>query len=54
MAGCGVLTKGSDPNDDLVPCGTRLFFGSTKTSRSESVLLCSQCKEKSPDDGNEG
>jgi hypothetical protein len=44
MAGCGVLTKGSDPKDDLVPCGTKLWLGKDAKSRVEDVLLCTECK----------
>lgn len=41
--GCGVLTKGSDPKDDLLACGTRLWFGKCAKERTESVLLCPKC-----------
>ena len=45
MKGCGVLTKGSHPKDDLIPCGTRLFFVQDKKTVNESVHLCKKCKE---------
>ncbi len=44
MVGCGKLTKGSHPKDDLVPCGTKLFFVQDKKTIKESVLLCERCK----------
>lgn len=43
---CGILTKGSDPNDDLLPCGTKLYFGTDKKNKTETVLLCEKCKEQ--------
>ena len=43
--GCGVLTKGNDPKDSLVPCGTRLYYGQDAKTRTEGVLLCAKCKE---------
>jgi len=43
---CGTLTKGNDPNDDLLPCGTRLYFGTDKKDKTERVLLCKKCKEQ--------
>jgi hypothetical protein len=45
MSGCGILTKGSHPDDDLVPCGTKLYFGTEKRERTEGVLLCPKCKK---------
>jgi len=42
---CGRLTRGSDPNDDLLPCGTKLYLGTDKRDRTEAVLLCQKCKE---------
>ena len=42
--GCGVLTKGSYPKDDLLACGTRLWFGKCAKDRTESILLCVKCK----------
>jgi hypothetical protein len=50
MSGCGVLTKGSDPKDDLVSCGTRLWFIQDKKTVKESVLLCAKCKNKGVDE----
>ena len=44
MSGCGKLTKGSDPKDDLIACGTRLWLGKDAKNRTESVLLCLKCK----------
>lgn len=44
-AGCGILTRGSDPKDSLVPCGTRLYYGQDAKTRTEGVLLCAKCKE---------
>jgi hypothetical protein len=49
MKGCGVLTKGSDPKDDPVPCGTRLWLGKDTKSRTESVLLCLKCQDEGVD-----
>lgn len=46
MAGCGLPTKGSHPNDDLVPCGTRIHLGSKGETRTVTVLLCPKCQEK--------
>jgi hypothetical protein len=43
MSGCGKLTKGTHPKDDLVPCGTKLWLG--EKGRTESVMLCAQCKK---------
>ena len=43
---CGRLTKGSHPDDDLVPCGTRLRFGVGRDDRREMILLCKKCQEK--------
>ena len=37
MSGCGKLTKGTNPKDDLVPCGTKLWFVADKKTVSESV-----------------
>ena len=45
MIGCGVLTKGSNPKDDLVPCGTKLWFIQDKKTVTEAVHLCAKCKE---------
>ena len=45
MIGCGVLTKGNHPKDDLVPCGTKLWFVVDKKTVTETVLLCVKCKE---------
>jgi hypothetical protein len=42
--GCGILTRGSDPKDDFVVCGTKLWFGKDAKSRTESVLLCPKCQ----------
>lgn len=47
MSGCGLLTKGSDSKDDLVPCGMKLYLGKTAKDRVESVLLCTKCKSSS-------
>jgi hypothetical protein len=44
MAGCGVLTKGSHPKDDLIACGTKLRFIVDKKTMRDSVLLCAKCK----------
>jgi hypothetical protein len=44
MVGCGTLTKGKNPKDDLVPCGTRLWFIVDKRTVKESMLLCANCK----------
>src|ERR1039458_1209574 len=46
MTGCGILTKGFDPKDDLVPCGTRLWFGKDTKTRREGILLCQECQRK--------
>jgi hypothetical protein len=43
--GCGRPTKGSHPNDDTLPCGTKLYLGADKSNRTESKLLCPKCKE---------
>ena len=42
--GCGILTKGNHPKDDLIACGTRLWFVQDNKTITESVLLCKQCK----------
>jgi hypothetical protein len=42
--GCGLLTRGDDPKDDLIACGTKLWLGKDAKSRTESVLLCAKCK----------
>jgi hypothetical protein len=44
-----VLTKGSDPKDDPVPCGTRLWFVKDKKTVYESVLLCLKCQDEGVD-----
>lgn len=44
-SGCGKLTKGTHPKDDLVPCGTKLYYGQDAKTRTEGVLLCTKCKE---------
>ena len=48
--GCGLLTRGSDPKDDTVPCGTKLWLGKDAKSRTESVLLCSKCQNTDVDE----
>jgi hypothetical protein len=45
MVGCGKLTKGNDPKDDLVPCGTKLWFVRDKKTVKESTLLCEKCQK---------
>ena len=44
MTGCGVLTKGSHPKDDLIACGTKVWFLVDKKTVKESVHLCLKCK----------
>lgn len=44
--GCGKLTKGNDPKDDLVPCGTKLWFIRDKKTVTETIHLCVECKAK--------
>ena len=44
VSGCGKLTKGSHPKDDVLPCGTKLWLG--EKGRTEGVLLCAQCKKR--------
>lgn len=51
VSGCGVLTKGTDPKDDLLPCGTRLRFGTDKKTYTEKILLCDRCKPKEETNG---
>jgi hypothetical protein len=46
MTGCGVLTKGSDSKDDLLPCGTKLWWGKDAKNRTEGILLCARCSER--------
>lgn len=46
MTGCGVLTKGTHPKDDAIPCGTKLWFIVDKRTMKESVHLCKKCKEE--------
>ena len=43
-AGCGLLTRGTDPKDDTVPCGTKLWLGKDSKDRTEKVLLCEKCQ----------
>lgn len=43
-AGCGTLTKGNHPQDDFIPCGTRLWLGKDAKSRTEAIHLCEKCK----------
>jgi hypothetical protein len=49
--GCGKLTKGSDPKDSLVACGTKVWFLVDEKSVKETRHLCEECKkvDKSPE-----
>ena len=46
MSGCGKLTRGTHPKDDLVPCGTQVWFIIDKRTVNETVHLCAQCKKE--------
>jgi hypothetical protein len=46
MTGCGILTKGTDPKDSLLPCGTKFWLGLDAKSRTEHILLCLKCQEE--------
>jgi hypothetical protein len=41
---CGTLTKGTHPKDDMIPCGTKLWFIVDKKTTKESIHLCAKCK----------
>lgn len=41
---CGRPSRGSHPKDDLIPCGTKLFFGTETHNRRQVVHLCEKCK----------
>ena len=43
-AGCGTLTKGNHPQDDFIPCGTRLWLIVDKRTVRETLHLCEKCK----------
>jgi hypothetical protein len=43
--GCGKLTKGSHPKDDLIACGTVCRFIHDKKTVTEKIHLCSDCKK---------
>jgi len=44
MTPCGRLTK-NQPGDDLLPCGTRLYWGTGRDDRRVTILLCPKCQE---------
>jgi hypothetical protein len=41
--GCRKPTKGNDPKDSTLPCGTRLYWGE-RGNQVPGVLLCAKCK----------
>lgn len=41
---CGRPTRGSNPKDDTIPCGTKLYLGTESSNRKQTVLLCEKCK----------
>lgn len=44
MALCARPAKGSHKDDSVLPCGTMLHYGSDKTTRRTTTLLCPKCK----------
>jgi hypothetical protein len=43
--GCGLLTK-RNPKDDVIPCGTKLWFVVDKRTVREDTMLCPKCNLK--------